>query len=165
MNLVTFYRNEAPDYRGRWLRELWNYDDEQLEEHHDFIQVLFPLAEVSFYNAQAPLLDATTIGAFQSDGTIQQNLLKSLEVMLAFYGFTLDREKKLVAPAGSFAERAENWLFLNDHNHLRITRILKCLMLCGLENYARAFHVALVRVAKPSTVTEETLRFWDNAVC
>jgi hypothetical protein len=164
MNLVTFYRNEAADYRSRWLSELWAYSNEQLEQHHDFIQVLFPLAEESFYNAKAPVLEGAMIETFRGDRTIQQNLLRSLEVMLAFYGFTLDRENKLVAPADNFAARAENWLFPNDHNHLRITRILKCLMLCGLQDYARAFHAALVRVVRPSNVTAETLRFWENAV-
>jgi hypothetical protein len=126
--------------------------------------VLFPLPEASAFNRSAPLLDPATLAEFRRDALIQQNLLKSLEVMLAFYGFTLDRDKKVVTPADNFKERADNWLFPNDHNHLRITRILRCLTLCGLQDFARAFHAALVRATGPTTVTAETLRFWENAV-
>jgi hypothetical protein len=66
--------------------------------------------------------------------------------------------------ADHFAERVAEWMFPNDHNHLRITRILKCLTLCGLGQFAWAFHKALVEAVGPDQVTVETLRFWENAV-
>jgi hypothetical protein len=69
-----------------------------------------------------------------------------------------------VTPRQLFQERADNWLILNDHNHLRITRILKCLTLCGLAEYAAAFHDTLLQVAKPGDLSPQTLRFWRNAV-
>jgi hypothetical protein len=164
MNLVAFYRGEGSDYQGRLLRELWAFNRQELEEHHDFIQVLFPLPEPSGFHWQAPLLDSSTLAEFRRQPLLQQNLLKSLEVMLAFYGFRLDRDKKIITPADNFKECADNWLFPHDHNHRRITRILRCLTLCGLEDYARAFYTALVQVAGPTTVTAETLEFWENAV-
>jgi hypothetical protein len=164
MDLVQFYQGTAPDYKGRTLRDLWAWDDERLEDVHDFIQVLFPLDEPSRVSARAPLLDDATIERFRQDETIQANLLKSFRRMLAFYGFRLDEMTKELTKADNFAERAANWLVIGDHNHLRITRILKCLTLCGLDEYAAAFLKALREVADDNAVSKETLWYWKNAV-
>jgi hypothetical protein len=83
--------------------------------------------------------------------------------MLDFSGFRLDKKKKEVAKADDFRRKAENWLFPGDHNHLRITRILKCLQASGLGDYAAAFYKALSPVADPKRVTAETLRYWQAA--
>ncbi|HYV36424.1 MAG TPA: opioid growth factor receptor-related protein [Gemmataceae bacterium] len=164
MNLVAFYQCQTPDNLGRRLSDYWTWNHDRLEEVHNFIQWMFPLMEPSNFNASAPTLDAQSMAEFRNQPAIQQNLLKSLEVMLDFYGFTLDRVGKSVTPAAHFHERADNWLFPNDHNHLRITRILKCLTLCGLGDYATAFHAALLHVSTPTNVTTATLRFWNDAV-
>jgi len=164
MSLVEFYLGEVPDDLGRRLSDYWSWDCQRLEDVHDFIQWMFPLAEPSPVNPSAPTLDAATIAEFRCNPTIQQNLLKSLDVMLDFYGFTLDRSQKTITAAVYFKGRARNWLSRNNHNHLRITRILKCLMLCGLDDYALAFHAVLVQVARPDKVSSATLRFWEDAV-
>jgi hypothetical protein len=163
MDLVRFYLGEAPDDRGRMLHEIWEYDHETLEAVHDYIQELFPLPERSRFNPRAPLLDAATITRFRKDPRLQANLLKSFHVMLDFYGFRLDEATREVIPADNFQERAENWLALGDHNHLRITRLMKCLKVCGLGAYAAAFLEGLLQVATPRDVSEETLRFWREA--
>jgi len=164
MDLVDFYRGAAPDYQGRILQTIWQWDYEKLEGVHDYIQVLFPLNERSQFNSRAPLLDEATIGQFQNDETIRANLLESFRLMLGFYGFRLDEESKAVLKADDFEDRAANWLVIGDHNHLRITRILKCLTLCGLGEYATAFLKALLEVADPREVSDETVWYWKQAV-
>jgi hypothetical protein len=165
MNLVLFYRGEEKDQRGRRLGDYWSLDHASLEAQHDFIQLMFPLTEPSAFQPGAPTLEATAVAAFRGDAAIQRNLLRSLDVMLDFYGFALDRATKTVRPAPHFAQRAPEWLFPDDHNHLRITRILKCLTLCGLGEYARGFYEALGQVAQPGIhVSAATLRFWAGAV-
>jgi hypothetical protein len=37
MDLVRFYRGEAPDDRGRTLHGIWGWDDAALEEVHDTV--------------------------------------------------------------------------------------------------------------------------------
>jgi hypothetical protein len=69
-----------------------------------------------------------------------------------------------VVPAEKFQERSANWLVHGDHNHLRITRILRSLTVCGLGDYAAAFLKALLAVAGPRDVAEESLRYWREAV-
>ena len=66
-NLVAFYRENAPDSEGRTLSQLWAWDDERLEEVHDYIQWLFPLPEPSQFNPDAPLLTPQDIEAFKWD--------------------------------------------------------------------------------------------------
>ena len=49
--IVEFYRGERPDYLGRWLRDLWGWDNDRLEMIHNYIQVLFPNEQPSLFNA------------------------------------------------------------------------------------------------------------------
>jgi hypothetical protein len=164
MDLVKFYRGETPDYQGRMLRGIWGWDDDLLERCHDYIQVLFPLKEASQFNWNAPLLDDATAQRFRSDDMIRANLLHSLQVMLRFYGFRMDEKTGEVVEAENFARRADEWLHTGDHNHLRITRILKCLTRCGLRKEAAAFLRRLELLANPRHVTPTSLRFWRDAV-
>lgn len=164
MDLVAFYRGEAADYQGRTLHDIWSWDARRLEDRHDYIQVLFPLPEASRFNARAPLLDDATLARFRTDEAIQANLLQSFQVMLRFYGFRLDEQTGNVIEADNFAERAREWLFPEDHNHLRITRILKCLTLCGLKDQATAFLKALLAAPGQDHITNKSRRFWRDAV-
>jgi hypothetical protein len=141
--IVGFYRGTRTDDRGRDLEAILAQDDSWLEATHDFIQWLFPLAERSRVNAAAPRVTEDTVRAFGSDETLRSRLRASYVRMLAFYG--LQR-----APGGavqktdSWHERKRVWFARDTHNSLRITRILKCLTLLGLDDEARAFHAALV---------------------
>jgi hypothetical protein len=57
-HLLRFYAGTGPDDRGRFLREIHQWPDDELEHTHDYIQWLFPLAERSGFNPEAPTLDA-----------------------------------------------------------------------------------------------------------
>jgi hypothetical protein len=164
VDLVAFYRGEAADYQGRTLQVIWGWDDRRLEDRHDYIQVLFPLPEPSHFNARAPLLDGATLARFRTDDVIRKNLLQSFWVMLRFYGFRLDEPTSEVVEADNFAERALEWLSPGNHNHLRITRILKCLTLCGLQDRAAAFLKALLALPGQDRITSESRRYWREAV-
>ena len=164
MDVVAFYRGEAPDYKGRTLQTLWDWDDERLEDAHDYIQVLFPLKEPSHFNSRAPLLDDASAAAFRADETVRANLLRSYQRMLRFYGFRRDEATGEVVEADNFAARATEWLTPGDHNHLRVTRILKCLAACGLGAEAAAFQKRLLAVAAPGRVSAESLYYWRNAL-
>lgn len=163
MNLVSFYRGEARDNRGRMLQEIWSWSEAELEGCHDYIQMLFPLKEPSQFAMHVPLLDDAAAERFRSDPVIRDNLRRSFRVMLRFYGFRLDEKTGEVVEADNFAERAPEWLFPEDHNHLRITRILKCLTRCGLRGEAAAFLRRLEAVADPRRVTPLSLRYWREA--
>jgi Opioid growth factor receptor (OGFr) conserved region len=87
--IIAFYRAEAPDHRGRYLREIHSWPDDQLEAVHDYVQWLFPLSEPSAFNVSAPVLSPANIDHFRSDPQLQRNLRASFFRMLEFFGFEM----------------------------------------------------------------------------
>jgi hypothetical protein len=162
--IVRFYRNQITDDRGRLLREIQTWSDSSLEAVHDYIQWMFPLRERSGVNPRAPLLDASTIAAFQTDSELRDQLHASFLRMLRFYGAQFDSGR--VTSGANFAVRSDVWLSPGNHNHLRITRILKCLNTLGLTDDAAAFLEWLMRVHEthPERISESNVHFWRNAV-
>lgn len=169
--IVSFYAGRAVDDRGRSLRQIWRWPDEKLERVHDYIQWLFPLTEPSGFNPEAPTLDEEAIHEFRTRPELRTNLRVSFIRMLVFYGFELIEEDPLrVVPSESFHDRSRNWLTSSNHNHLRITRILKSLRLLGLEEEAAAFFRCLKglygkeSVMPRPRISEETFSYWRSAV-
>lgn len=169
-NILSFYSGEAPDSQGRFLHQIQQWSDAKLESVHDYIQWLFPLPERSAFNTAAPVLTADVIKAFQSGKDLQENLRRSLLCMLRFYGLKLTSGPNKILRGRDFETKAANWLRTGNHNHLRIARILRSLMLLGLQAEAKAFFDCLSRIyeaeerkTEPS-ITEETFRYWNAAV-
>ena len=123
---------------------------------------MFPLAERSGANPAAPILDEPTIHEFRSRPELRENLRASFLRMLRFYGLELDSGK--VKAAADF--RSKVWLTPGNHNHLRITRILKSLRILGLEQDAGAFFDCLTEIytSHPGAISSETWRYWQSAV-
>jgi hypothetical protein len=162
--LVAFYRGEA-DTEGRRLEEIWSWNDEELEITHDYIQWLFPLAESSQFNADAPLLTDADIAAFQAEPLLRENFRKSFERMLAFFGLALAGEGQVVEGPNFAAHVPDVWAVPN-HNWLRITRILHSLTLLGLASLAHAFFDQLEAMysSRRFPISEETFQYWNEAV-
>ena len=118
-NLVTFYRGQSSDHRGRSLSELRAMSLEAMEASHDSVQWLFPLREKSQYNPLAPTLDPDQVAEFRADLALTNELLKSWHGFLAFYG--LRSEGDGVCLAADFPARKKVWLKSGNHNHLRIS--------------------------------------------
>jgi hypothetical protein len=116
----------------------------------------------------APVLDDAAIAEFLARPELK--LRTSFVRMLLFYGFTRKEGPPLrVVRASSFADRAQVWLSCMNHNHLRITRILKSLKLLGLDEQADAFFGCLQELYKEESARErprispETFGFWADA--
>jgi len=164
--IVDFYRGEKTDYLGRRLQDIWLWDNDRLEAVHNYIQVLFPNREQSQFNASAPLLDQATIDAFLRDEQLRANLATSLDVMLRFYGLEFQAESGEVVKRPDFHERARNWINPYNHNYLRITRILKCLVDLGLARRACALFDCLAGIYRESkdAIGPDAFGYWRDAV-
>jgi hypothetical protein len=58
----------------------------------------------------------------------------------------------------------ENWDYPTDHNHLRITRILRSLRILGLKEEAEAFYNALMAVREDTPrISARSRRYWRIA--
>lgn len=162
--LLAFYYGSHPDDQGRRLAEILRQDDLWLEQTHDYIQWLFPLAESSRVVPGAPILDSLTIKQFRADQLLQDHLRASFVRMLAFLGLRFDG--KVVGKAGNWSDRKGEWFSEPTHNLLRITRMLKSLRLLGLEHEAHGLYAglsALLATEPDCAVPEKTKSFWREA--
>jgi hypothetical protein len=176
--LIAFYRDGGRDSEGRSLSEILAWPDEDLEDIHDFIQWLFPLPERSGANPSAPTLNPDVIAAFRATPAMLDRLRDSFRRMLRFYGFCWSTmaappsypgvpagEKLFLLRAPDFQYRADNWLRPMNHNHLRLTRILRSTLLLGLEAESKALFDALNEVYRefPTRISARTHAFWSDA--
>ena len=147
MDFLTFLKNEGVDFKGRSLSVIWNYTDSEIEQNHDFIQVVFPLNKPSanafhgFY-----LSDQSELLKLQSSEIIKSNLIKSSGWFLGFL------------------ERSMSWREGYDHNQLRITRVIECLRLLVSDEAADTFYKDIFLIlGTDNTVNQRALQFWSEA--
>lgn len=170
--IVPFYepppKPEGKDFANRTLSEILNYDDTTLEQSHNYIQVLFPLPEPSIHNHEAPLIDRDVFNAFRSRPELRDRLRQSFIRMLKFYGFRL-RTHKNKGPGiwrlQAFRRISKPWLRTRDHNHKRISRILRSLRILGLDDESAAFFRALDKVHHKfkGKISDESFECWQRA--
>lgn len=169
MKNVAFYSCKIPstpdgDFIDNIHKSWWgNYN--LLEEHHGYIQWLFPISTASQFNDESqPLTEAEAV-TFASSPALQNRVLKSYALMLDFYGFTLlDPRSGRLHPSDNSKERWQN-LVDHPHNYLRISRILKCLREIGLEKVSYRFLEALITAATTGSqplkdTMDSLLRYW-----
>ncbi len=143
-HLILFNCGAKADTEGRSIEEILAWKPNQLEFTHDYIQWIFPLDEKSDY-AHSPILEENGIMNFSKSLGCQKNIVRSFDMMLDFYGLRHDGTK--VVRLDSFDERKKRWLERENHNFLRITRMLKSLILLGQEKRALAFWHFLDRLS------------------
>lgn len=166
--ILEFFRG-APLANGLRLVDMWDWSFDQLEDAHDYIQWMFPLDTPSSVNPDAPLVTEETARAFAWDDVLKDRLHKSLAVMLKFYGLerlVLPDGKLAVIRAATFPERRGVWIWPHNHNHLRLTRIIRSLTLLGLPTDAHALMLCLediYRVEGRDIISDETLEHWRQA--
>lgn len=159
--LLPFFLNNGPDHVGRTLLDYRGFTHRQMEKNHDYIQWMFPTWVKSHHNHQAPVLDEDVHAALNASPLARQQLMESFIQMLEFYGLQLN-ENRAVVPSPSFSDRSLIWRCRNNHNHLRLTRILLSLYTLGLEDMS----VALGRCILGSglgKVNDKTIAIWKDA--
>lgn len=145
--IVAFLEGEGPDAAGRTLFDVLAMDNAALEQTHDFIQWLFPLREPSRAAPDAPVLSDAEVEAIRDSSMAQIALVAATDRMEAFYRMTHD------------------WLMPNDHNHLRITRIIRSLRLLVGDDQADAFKAVILSMveATRAPVSARSRGYWQTA--
>jgi hypothetical protein len=166
--VIAFYTGIGKDHRGRRLEDILAFNDEKLESVHDFIQWLFPLEVKSPVNPYAPICVKEIEDNFKTNDYLKGNLCKACSRMLAYYGLHCQpTEKSFSSQTVSVAqpEKLDNWLSPNNHNQLRLTRMLKSLRLLGLERCSNNLYQCLMEIASanPSRVSQVTLCYWTDS--
>ena len=171
--VIDFYNGGKDPVDQRTLHDILNYSRKELESVHNYIQIAFPTPESSQFVKNAPLLDKQAFEAFRKDENLVRRMRRMFCCMLEFYGFSMAKPRKtsngwrreifeVKLPGVKFP-----WLNPSDHNHRRITRIIRCLRLVGMEDDAQEFLKALEHRCSnlPSNQrpSERSLIFWRNA--
>ena len=147
MNLITFLKDQEPDFNVRFLSDIWNFRDIDIERNHNFIQILFPLEIRSnnvshHYYIDSPQLLSDLI----NDDLVRENIIKSSKWFL------------------KFLSRNDHWKTSQNHNHLRITRIIKCLRLIISDEEADNFYDEVLEIlGNNNLINKKTLEFWAEA--
>ena len=145
--VAVFLEGVGRDGAGRLLDEVLAFSDDALERRHDFIQWLFPLPEPSAAVPGSPVLTSEDIDAVQASPGVQENLARAARRMLSFY------------------EATTWWRRPSDHNHLRITRIIRSLRLLAGDQAAEGFRSRILDLVETSgaPVNATSLRYWREA--
>lgn len=143
--IVAFLTSDGRDEAGRTIEAVLAFGDVELERHHDFIQWLFPLNEPSAAVPGSPVLTAADIAAIRTSDVAQARLAFASERMLAFYRATT------------------HWRRSSDHNHLRVTRIIKSLRLLAGDPAADAFKAVMLDMAEGAGVGALSVSYWRAA--
>ena len=143
--ILEYYRGTGTDGAGRTHTETLLLDNRQLERAHDIIQWWFPLPEASVAQPLAPVATQADFEEFRRDMWLQDRLLSSVYRMRCFYRETTD------------------WHRQRNHNHLRITRILRCLVLCGMPTVAQTLLYDLKGMT-PVPLPQKTTWYWEEAL-
>ena len=167
--IIDFYRGEAGNYAGDTLDEILSWTNWALEADHDYIQWLFPSNEPSQMNGDAPVLTREDADLFNTDPAMKNAMLRSFARILDFFGFGVswtEYEGKTtisIKPLSPTEKRPQPTKAIDSFNHnaLRVTRVLKSLRLCGLDEYAKAFFEALKPWKEKHSLN--TWSYWKNA--
>ena len=96
-----------------------------------------------------------------------KGLRQSFERMICSYGLRRISSPSAITieRAPNFAGRAQNWLRPMNHNHLRLTRILRSTLILGLESESKALFQALNAIYRefPDRIPARTHAFWSSA--
>eukprot|EP00746_Dinoflagellata_sp_MGD_P070207 gnl/MRDRNA2_/MRDRNA2_28731_c0_seq1.p1 gnl/MRDRNA2_/MRDRNA2_28731_c0~~gnl/MRDRNA2_/MRDRNA2_28731_c0_seq1.p1 ORF type:complete len:292 (+),score=52.01 gnl/MRDRNA2_/MRDRNA2_28731_c0_seq1:126-1001(+) len=175
VGLLPFLRGTGTDIWGRHLEEILQWDFDQMEKVHDYIQWIFPTNEPSMFNPHAPVLTPQDQFIIQGDLALQSVMQRSLEKFCAFLGLVVLRACGDVPPvviqkAPHFEERIGTcWEggFGGNHNWFRISRALHCLRLVGLHNEAMALLACLEELHAEGVRCSAALQHWRQraAIC
>jgi len=161
--LIDFFDPDVKgeDEQGRTLETILAWDDNTLENTHDYIQTLFPLPEESVDGDNAPLVTPEVRQVFLQRQSLRENLISAYYRMLSFFGLhyevlqDIEDNVNWMPPGGdvnwcvtqgpNWDTACDRWVVPDDsHNHERITRIIRSLRVLGCKEQAFAFHSFLV---------------------
>lgn len=104
---------------SRNIQGIFEYDKEQLEDDHAFIQWVFPTYRPSAYNDRSPVLTKQEIISIRNSPVIRNILNKFKDKMFNYWGLYDGDNSKLQ--------------LLNGHNGLRLSRVIECLTLFRID--------------------------------
>lgn len=153
---INFLEGIGTDDYGRRLIDVFTWDDRRLETTHSYIQRCFPLDEPSKSDDSAPILSHDDVIYLIYNDLAKTNISSMYRRMLRFYKLDDENYKDL--------KIQRHWNHCHDHNHLRITRMLKCFLLIGMREEWQDLSVRLRYLITNNglRVSAKTREIWDS---
>jgi hypothetical protein len=142
--ILDFYKDKGLA-AGRTFHQVLNLSDQELEDNCDWVQWVFPLPEPSKMQPDSPVATQDDFNVIATTPELKMRMLAALGRYLAFLDCTF------------------KWRRATDHNHLRITRVIRCLCLSGLNDPAYDVF-EYVRDKVGTTVGKQTVWYWEEAL-
>lgn len=111
---INFACTNDRSVHGFTMEEILNMDDQWWEQCHCFIQILFPNPMPSKMNPDAPIIEDFSV----FDGVLKYPIAKMVNRFLKFLGVNIRK------PDWSNFNRVAEWFRPDNHNILRVTRLL-----------------------------------------
>merc|ERR1711920_795153 len=131
------------------------------------VQWIFPTDECSMFNMGAPILNGQLAKDVREEPACIEAIQKCFRKFMGFLGLqVVDGPPLVVEKAEHFNERIRDcWkpMFGGNHNWLRISRVLHCLRLTGLNDEAAAFLACLEKLIKEDKIPAQgSLPHWRD---
>jgi len=152
--IVDFLRGYTRDYRGRTFDDILNSSDEEMEHCHDAIQQIFPLNEFSKHAWTYPVLTKETVAMALKYEDVMGNILRAEQRMRSFLGMKPNED----------IDKQRKWCRDYNHNLLRVTRVIRCLCLFGMNRHAEDFYNEVVKIGNYFGISSTTLNYWNRAL-
>ena len=70
--------HNCPDFNVRFLSDIWDFRDIDIERNHDFIQIVFPLDTPSNFGSHGYYVDnPKLLSILKNDDVVKNNIIKS----------------------------------------------------------------------------------------
>ncbi|KAI1761595.1 opioid growth factor receptor conserved region-domain-containing protein [Hypoxylon sp. FL1150] len=158
---------------NRSLDYILSQSDDWLEENHDYIQWLFPLKKGSKYSNTAPRISEDTQAYMAYHRRFTEQIRLALSRMMWFYGFRVaynpakgEGFEILNVPSNNgLANPYGRWLKEDDHNHMRIARMIRSLARFRMAEEANSVLRAFLDVNRQwgGQVSKKVIPFWEDA--
>jgi hypothetical protein len=156
--LVDFFCGNSRDSAGRTIEQILEFDENDIENYHDFIQWIFPTSEESSYNSNAPIISNNFKNILSSNNVATCNFCRTCRMFIDFIGFEC-KDDTIVAK-----EKATMFYDRPQHNLLRITRVLNSLNQLGKISCSQKLFLILENIYNKHTdkIPKESFVFWEQ---
>lgn len=157
MNYTDFLNGKIIDDKNRTINDILGFNNIKLEITHDYIQRVFPTMDKSKYS-DVDIIKEPDLFNLWNDENALDNVRLMYKRMLKLW--KLDGDKYLNPKIFRY------WVTKNNHNYLRITRVLKSLKLLDLIPEYNDFSIRIGKFMKlnENKINEETLMYWREAI-
>jgi hypothetical protein len=160
LTLILFYlgfvrtSGKKKFYISDILKWHTTYDGEW-ETEHEFIQWIFPTKTPSNFNARAPVLEKSIADTLVEIEMFRANYAWCFSRFMSFLNIVISVSSETSINFGIFIDPQEFFMHLQQHNFLRLSRVLESLLCFGYTQLAEQLYYALNDVETEEIATEK----------